>query len=100
MKEITIEKIINKLNYLNIIDIRENYLFNISKIPYAKNIPMNLLLFKPNLYLNNKETYYIYCNFGVNSKNVCEELTKKGYDVVNIIGGFNQYKIYLKSGNI
>jgi len=96
MKEITIDKIINNLNNLNIIDIRDNYLFNISKIPNAKNIPMNLLLIKPNFYLNKKETYYIYCNFGVNSKKVCEVLSCKGFDVVSISGGFNQYKKFIE----
>ena len=41
MKEIKIESIINNANNLNIIDIRDNYLYNMDSLPNAKNIPMN-----------------------------------------------------------
>lgn len=93
MKEISIENIINKLDSLNIIDIRDAYLFNIGKIPYAKNIPMNFLVMNPGNYLNYDETYYIYCSYGNNSQKVCKILQNKGYDVINIIGGYNEYKL-------
>ena len=95
MKNINIENIIDRLNNLNIIDIRDSYLFNIGKIPNAKNIPMNFLLMNPENYLNKEDTYYIYCNFGINSKRVCKELNDKGYDVININGGYNSYKLMI-----
>ena len=92
MKEIEIEKIINNLNNINLIDIRDNYLYNIGKIPNSKNIPMNFLITNPYNYLNKEETYYIYCNRGINSKKTCEVLSSLGYHVVNIIGGYEEYK--------
>ena len=92
MKEIEIESIINNINNLNIIDIRDNYLYNLGAIPNAKNIPMNFLIMNPENYLNKNETYYIYCNRGINRKNECEVLMNMGYDVVNIIGGYEEFK--------
>ena len=93
MKEVSINQIINYLDQINIIDIRDGYLYNIDHIPNAKNIPMNFLLMNPNNYLKNDERYFIYCNFGKNSKIVCEKLYKQGYDVINIIGGYNEYNL-------
>ena len=95
MKEINIEKIINNLDNLNIIDIRDSYLFNIGSIPYSINIPMNFILINPDNYLNKNKEYYIYCNQGINSKKTCEILNAQGYNVINIIGGYNSYKLYL-----
>jgi rhodanese-related sulfurtransferase len=95
MKDINIEEIINKLDDLNIIDIRDSYLYNIGKIPNSKNIPMNFLLMNPDNYLRKSEKYYIYCNYGMNSKKVCKELSNKGFDVTNINGGYNSYKLMI-----
>lgn len=92
MKEIRIDSIINDLNSLNIIDIRDNYLFSIGNIPNSKNIPMNFLIMNPMNYLNKEDVYYIYCNRGINSRKTCEMLTNLGYNVINIIGGFEEYK--------
>ena len=99
MKEINIENIYEKLNNLNIIDIRDNYLFNIGNIPNSKNIPKNFLLMNTNNYLSFDETYYIYCNYGYDSKKVCNELSNKGYDVINKIGGYNSFKIFKQNLN-
>ena len=93
MKEIDIESIVNNINDLNIIDIRDNYLYNMGCIPGSRNIPMNFLLTNPDNYLNKDEEYYIYCNRGINSKRTCEILNKLGYKVVNLSGGFERYKL-------
>ncbi len=92
MKEIKIEDLINNFETINLIDIRDNYLFNIGSIPNAINIPMNLLITNPSNYLTKNEIYYIYCNRGINSKKACEVLTNLGYNVVNIIGGYFSYQ--------
>ena len=76
-----------------IIDIRDNYQFNLGSIPTSINIPMKFLLTNPDSYLTKNNTYYIYCEYGTSSRNVCNELTKRGYNVVNIIGGFKEYKL-------
>lgn len=93
MKNINIEDIVYKLDELNIIDIRDGYLYNLGNIPNSKNIPINFLLMNPENYLNKNEEYYIYCNYGVNSKKVCNSLLEKGYNVININGGYNSYKL-------
>lgn len=92
MKEIKIEDIIKKLNEINLIDIRDSNSYRIGNIPNSINIPMNYLIINPSNYLNKDDTYYIYCNCGISSKKTCEILSSEGYDVVNIIGGFQEYK--------
>jgi rhodanese-related sulfurtransferase len=76
-----------------IIDIRDNYQFNLGSIPTSINIPANFLLTNPNSYLTKQNTYYIYCEYGSRSKVVCEMLSKKGYNVINVLGGFSEYKL-------
>ena len=95
MNNVRIESIIDKLDRLNIIDIRDGYLYNMGNIPNSKNIPMNFLTMNPSNYLNTNDVYYIYCNSGINSKKTCEILSSMGYNVVNIIGGYNEYKLLM-----
>ena len=90
MKEISVE---NLDSNIDLIDIRDRYLYNIGHIPYAINIPKNLLLMNPDNYLKKNKKYYIYCSYGLNSKKTCEILSKKGYDVINVIGGYNEYNL-------
>jgi rhodanese-related sulfurtransferase len=80
-----------KNNYTNIIDIRSIEKYNDNHMENAKNIPMQLLLQNPSKYLNYNDTYYIYCQKGINSKEVCNRLLHKGYKVVNIIGGYESW---------
>lgn len=94
MKEVSINDIINKLNEINIIDIRDNYRYRMGFIPNSINIPMNFLLMNPKNYLEFEKEYYIYCEMGNNSRTVCNELNKKGYNVFNINGGYNSYRLY------
>lgn len=96
MDEVKIEDIFDELDNFNIIDIRDKYLYNLGSIPNSTNIPMNFLIMNPNLYLDKDETYYIYCTSGTNSKRVCAILKSKGYNVVNIIGGYNEYRRFLQ----
>lgn len=80
-----------KKSPLNIIDIREINEIKNGKIPTAVAINKNLLLKSPETYLNKEKKYYIYCTQGNTSAYLVSELTKKGYNVVNIIGGYNNY---------
>lgn len=91
--DITTSELKKLIPNAKIIDIRDNYQFNLGSIPTSINIPMNFLLTNPNSYLTLNNTYYIYCEFGTRSKNVCNELTKKGYKVINVLGGFRDYKL-------
>lgn len=78
---------------LMVIDIRDKYQFLLEHIPLAVNIPMNFLLIQPEQYLDKNNTYYLYCEYGSRSKRVCEELSKLGYKVINIDGGYQAYKL-------
>lgn len=75
----------------NIIDIRSKEKYNTSHIPNSKKVDMYELLLNLNKYLSNKEIYYIYCQYGKTSVKICIALSKKGYNVVNIIGGYESW---------
>jgi rhodanese-related sulfurtransferase len=51
---------------------------------------MERLLFKPSQYLNENETYYIYCSTGTASEDVCKSLTSN-YHVIQVIGGYDEW---------
>lgn len=76
----------------NIIDIRDSESYAKNHIYSAKNISMNLLTTMPEKYLNKKDKYYIYCASGYKSQKCCKLLKMVGYDVVNVIGGYEKYK--------
>lgn len=86
-----LKKILNQEN-VNLIDIRDNYLYSFGTIGNAKNIPVNFLITNPSNYLDKNEVYYIFCNYGSTSTRLCEILSKSGYSVVNIIDGYQGYK--------
>ena len=87
---ISVKELLQK-NNINIIDIRSVEKYNDNHIENAKNIPMQLLLQNPSKYLNYNDTYYIYCQKGINSKEVCRRLLIKGYKVININGGYESW---------
>jgi len=43
------------------------------------------------MYLDKNETYYIYCTEGFKSKRCCKFLEIMGYDVVNVIDGYEGF---------
>ncbi len=94
--EIEMKDLIPIINDIEIIDIREVYKYNLGAIPRAKNININYLQTLPEEYLNKKKTYYLYCEYGEKSKELCDILRNKGYQVVNIKGGYNSYRLFQK----
>lgn len=93
MKNIDIKNLLNLLNQyqINIIDIRSNHEYNQGHIPTSINIAKTLLQTSPEKYLNKERTYYIYCQSGSTSTTLSEYLNSKGYKIVNITGGYNNY---------
>ncbi len=84
---------INELNETNnIIDIRNKEIYNKGHLPGAINIPSERILLYPDKYLKKQEKYYIYCQHGQTSYNICRILSNIGYNVVNLKGGYNEYK--------
>ena len=90
ISNINISELLN-LNNINIIDIRSIEKYNDNHIPNAINIPQEKLLLNPNKYLNKETRYYIYCQKGMSSYNICKILTSIGYKVTNINGGYESY---------
>lgn len=80
-----------KLDNPNIIDIRPVQSYNNNHIPNAKNIPYNKLLLNPSVYLDKNKKYYIYCRYGNTSKSLCLILHNQGYDVCNVLGGYEAF---------
>ena len=78
---------------IHLIDIRDNYQFQLGNIEGAVNIPMNFLLMMPEKYLKKDQVYYLYCEFGSRSKKCAQELEALGYQVINIQGGYQEYKL-------
>lgn len=74
-----------------IIDIRSRQKYNDRHILNARNISFDQLIIYPNKYLNKFTKYYIYCQKGTRSKQLCQILKKQGYDVTNIIGGYEAW---------
>jgi len=79
------------LGDINIIDIRSIEKYNSKHILNAKNIPMEQLLINPDRYLNRYETYYIYCQKGIQSRKLCQILKNNGYNAINITGGYEAW---------
>ena len=91
---ISINDLITIINQINIIDIRSVQSYNNNHIPNSKNIPFEKLIANPSLYLNFSDKYYLYCQKGLSSENVCKILNNIGYNVVNIDGGYESWILY------
>lgn len=89
---ITVEELL-ALNSTNIIDIRSSQQYNLGHLPNTKNIPSMYLLVSPEKYLKQGETYYIICQTGVTSNKICQILNKKGYNLINVIGGYQDWQL-------
>ena len=64
-------------------------------IPNSINVPYNFLIMNPENYLDKSKKYYLYCGYGSKSRSACEKLSLKGYDVVNILEGYNGYLLFI-----
>ncbi|MEG0026427.1 MAG: rhodanese-like domain-containing protein [Bacilli bacterium] len=84
-------QLLTMLNDVNLIDIRPILNFNNNHIPSAKNIPQSKLIITPDKYLKKSETYYIYCQKGINSIGLAQMLNKQGYNIINVEGGYEKW---------
>ena len=87
---INLKKILNPK--INLIDIRNTASYKLEHIPYAKNISKNELMFNTSKYLKKGIPYYVYCEKGIQSRSLVHYLRNQGYDVVSLIGGYQNYK--------
>ena len=75
-----------------LIDIREPYEYRMGHIEGAINITKDLLELVPEKYLNKNNYYILYCDKGIFSLNLSNELNKKGYKTKSLDGGYFKYK--------
>ena len=91
ISNINIKDFINLKGNIKIIDIRSIEKYNDNHIPNSINIPSEKLLLNPYEYLDKETRYYIYCQKGTSSYNICRILTKLGFKVTNINGGYESW---------
>lgn len=90
-KVINVNDIDTLIGKIDLIDIREPYEYSSGTIKTAKNIPMGNILNDPEKYLTKDKEYYIMCQSGGRSARACDDLTRQGYNVVNVSGGMGSY---------
>ena len=76
---------------LNIVDVREAFETSRGHIKGATLLPLTGLKQADDV-LEKEKTYYIVCQSGGRSQKAAKKLSKKGYDVVNVLGGMGAYK--------
>ena len=95
MKEISIYELL-KLSNPNIIDIRDKYSFSMGNVKGSKNIPYYSLLSNYSIYLNKKERYYLYCDYGHQSKEISNRLNLFGYNTFYVKEGYLDFQKMIK----
>ena len=90
-KVINVNDMDDLIGKVELIDIREPYEYQSGTLRTARNIPMNNLLTSPEKYLIKDKTYYIMCQSGGRSGRTTKELTKQGFNVINVAGGMGSY---------
>tara|TARA_Y100000588_G_scaffold133098_1_gene145959 strand:- start:136 stop:618 length:483 start_codon:yes stop_codon:yes gene_type:complete len=74
-----------------IIDVREDFELEISKIEGSLHIPMNQIPNRINE-LNPENDYVIMCRTGVRSSQICEFLSNQNFrSIANLSGGINEW---------
>lgn len=82
---------LKKLHQINLIDLRCVTSYNNGHILDAINIPHQSLLVNPKKFLFFHKVYHLYCQSGITSRKVCSYLSKLGYKVVNVEGGYEEW---------
>lgn len=89
IESITTQQLKQQLNNnIHLIDVRETYEYENGHIKQAINIPLSTI----HQFNGDKGvTYYIICQSGMRSKKAAKYLQKEGYDVINVVGGMNNW---------
>ena len=82
---------LNQKEDITILDVREVDEFQAGHIEGALNAPLSTLD-KEYEQLDSSKRYYVICQGGMRSERACQFLEAKGFDVVNVEGGMNQWK--------
>ncbi len=90
MKSITIDELLS-LSDPYIVDVRSYREYQQGHIPGAVFMDYSNLELYPHRYLDKNSVYYFYCASGMRSSHLVNILNKKGYQVVNVSGGYYRY---------
>lgn len=91
ISSISVSELSKILSSVKIIDVRSVEKYNDNHIPGAINIPAEKLLAYYQKYLNQNETYYIYCQKGLKSLKISQILNRLGYKLINLNGGYESW---------
>ena len=91
MNEISIKELIHIID-ANIIDIRDNYSYNNGHLVTSINIPYYSLLNNYSMYLSKNKKYYLYCDYGKQSKEISNRLNQLGYNTYYVKEGYLDFK--------
>ena len=82
----------NDINNAILIDVRTPEEFNDGHLEQAININWYDADFQEQVYeLDKKKTIYVYCKKGGRSTKAAQMLDSLGYEVVNLLGGYDAY---------
>lgn len=81
-----------KLDNPNVVDIRDNYSYNLGCFKGAINIPYYSLLSNYSIYLKKNNKYYFYCDYGKQSQEISNRLNLFGYDTYYVKEGYLDFK--------
>ena len=84
-------QVLNQKEDITILDVREVAEFQAGHIEGALNAPLSTFD-KGYEQLDASKRYYVICQGGMRSERACQFLETKGFDVVNVEGGMNQWK--------
>lgn len=79
-------------NQCQVIDIRDYQSFLSAHIPNSINIPKEILLSNPHLYLSKELSYCIICRRGISSEEVVLKLDQLGFNVKSVSGGIVSWR--------
>ena len=82
---------VSALGKINLIDVREPHEYKSGHLPGAVNVPMKTLLTAPEKHLKKEKLYHIICQSGGRSSSTANQLSKMGYQVINVAGGTGRY---------
>ncbi|MEM1503630.1 rhodanese-like domain-containing protein [Domibacillus sp. 8LH] len=86
-----VETLVTQGKELSIIDVRETDEVAAGKIPGAVNIPLGLLEFRLQDLDKSKE-HIVVCRSGGRSSMAANLLEERGYKVINMAGGMNEWQ--------
>ena len=86
-----VKKLLDNKNGTRLIDVREEWEYNIAHIENSELMPVSNFLSFLNV-LNENDELIIYCHKGVRSANVCRFLAGKGFNkLINLRGGIDAW---------